>query len=63
MKVGEVYTPAYFRRLADYYHGFADTARDFNVPALICNRIEDAAVQFRYAAQAIEKAKAKKGSK
>lgn len=54
------YSPAYFRRLADYYQHLAETAREFAVPKLLCSRLEGAATQFRFAAQAIERATAKR---
>lgn len=50
------YTPAYFRKLANYYQRLATTAAQYNIPKLICNRLADAAIQFRYAADAIAKA-------
>lgn len=53
----KVYTPKYFRGLATYYEHLAKTAQDFHIPELICSRLEGAAIQFRYAAQAIEAAK------
>lgn len=51
------YTPAYFRKIATYYQGLSESARDFGIPKLVCNRLLEAATQFRYAAQAIEDAK------
>lgn len=54
----KAYSPAYFRRLADDYQHLSETARDFNVPDLLCCRLMGAAIQLRYAADAIEAAAA-----
>lgn len=56
----DTYNAAYFRTLADYYQHLAETAETYNVPKLLCSRLAEAAIQFRYAADAIDLAKGKR---